>query len=175
MYWSNSHRGTRVDSYESTHSTDSHAGNGGHSHGWIAWAAASAACILAAVLAVVLLLSGAGQGNARPSAELYFNDPSHIATWTGTRSVAFTFVLHNLASKAYRYQYVIYVDDEKRVNRLIVDKTLTLEPYQQISIRKSVKPPNLAKFRMSVSLAGATNTIFFWTQAQSPHGVGTNG
>jgi hypothetical protein len=175
VYSSNSHRGTRVYSYESMHPTDSRAGNGGHSHGWIAWAAASAACILTAVLAVAFLLGGAGQGNAKPSAEIYFNDPSHIATWTGTRSVAFTFVLHNLAGKAHRYQYLIYVDGEKSTNRLIVDKALTLAPYQQISIRQSVKPPNLAKFRVSVSLAGATNTIFFWTQAQSPHSVGSNG
>ena len=175
VYSSHSHRGTRAYSYESVRSTDSGAASGGHSRGWIAWAAACAACILTAVLAVAFLLRGAVEGNARPSAEMYFNDPTHIAMWTGTRSVAFTFVLHNLASKAYRYQYFIYVDGEKSANRLIVDKALTLGPDQQISIRQSVKPPNLAEFRVSVSLAGSKNTIFFWTQAQSPHSVGSNG
>jgi hypothetical protein len=107
--------------------------------------------------------------------EIYFKNPSDIATWTGKRSVAFSFVVHNLASKAYHYRYVVYVTDEKNQNKLVADKVLALGPQQRITVRQTLKPPNSARFRVSVSLAGGMNVIFFWTQAPSLQNVGSKG
>jgi hypothetical protein len=165
----NSRRESEINTRESIHSINSRGRSGVRDHGWIVWATASIACILAAALAVAALAMGASQVSTRPAAEIYFYNPSKIATWTGARSVAFTFVAHNLARKAYQYRYVIYTTDKENGNVPIVDKVLALGPQQQMTIRQTIRIRNSARFRISVSLAGTKNIIFFWTQAPSLH------
>jgi hypothetical protein len=175
LHPTNPHRVSQVHAHEPVYSASSRPKDGRHARGWIAWAAASAACVLTAALAVAFLARQAGQGNTKPSVEIYFKNPSDIATWTGTRSVAFSFVVHNLASKTYHYRYVVYVTGEKNQNKLAADKVLALGPQQRITIRQTLKPPSSARFRVSVSLAGARNVIFFWTQAPSLQSGGSGG
>jgi hypothetical protein len=171
----NSRRSSEIHAGESVHSTDSRLRSGMSTRGWIGWATASAVCILAAVLAIAFLGREADQANTRPSAEIYFNNPSSIATWTGARSVVFTFIVHNLARKAYHYRYVIYVTGKGNRTTLIADQGLPLDPGQRTTVRQTIRIQNTARFRISVSLAGTTNVIFFWTQAPSLHSAGSKG
>jgi hypothetical protein len=165
------HHRTRVRAHEPVRPIYSSPGNGRHTHGSIAWAVASAACILTAALALAFLVREAGQGKAKLSAEIYFDNPSNIATWTSDRSVAFSFVVHNLAGKPYDARYVISVTDKRKTNKVVVDKVVALGSNQRIMVRTSLKPPNSAKSRISVSLAGTANVIFFWTRAPSLRSV----
>ena len=163
----NSRRNAEVYARESVHSINTSSESGVHKRGWIVWAAASMVCILVAALAIAFLVREARQVNTRPSAEIYFDNSSSIATWTAPRSVAFTFVIHNLARKAYDYRYDIYVTGGENRNTLIADEVLSLGPQQRMTIRQTIKTRDLSRFRVIVSLAGTTNTIFFWTQAPS--------
>lgn len=150
-----------------------HGGSGGRAHGWIVWAAASAACLLLAVLAVVSLSRQAGREDAKPSAEIYFSNSSSIATWTNSRSLSFSFIIHNLSKEANGYRYDIYMTGKGNKNILIADKVLTLGPQQRTTISETLKPPKQGRFQVSVSLHGSASTIFFWTQAPSPHRAGS--
>lgn len=171
LHSTNSHPRARITKPDPAYSMDSRSGNDVHGRAWIAWVAASVACILTAAFAVTLLVGGVGEVNTKPSAEIYFENPSNIAAWTGTRLVSFSFVVRNLASDNYRYQYVIRVAGQEKLNKFVASKAVTLEPHQLITIRQTLKSPNSARFQISVSLVGAKNIIFFWTQAPKPHDV----
>jgi hypothetical protein len=146
---------------------------GPHGRGWVAWAAASAACVLAAALAVVSVTRQAGQVNTRPSAEIYFNNSSDIAKWGNAKSMTFSFVVHNLVSKTHDYLYEIDVSGKEGQPAVVADKVLTLKPQQRVTIRETLKPPNSARFRVTVSLSGTNTSIFFWTQAPSARTAGS--
>ena len=55
VYSINSRRESRIHAHESVYSINSRRESGANARGWIAWAIASVACILAAALAVAFL------------------------------------------------------------------------------------------------------------------------
>ena len=169
MYSTDSQRRTRAAINEPGHPTGAHDRNGGDARGWIAWAAASVGCVLMAVLAVVSFSGQAGQASSKPSAEIYFSNSSNIPTWIDSRSLSFSFEVHNLASRTYDYRYEIYVTRQQGGTTLIADKTLTLGPQQRTAIKETITPPKSAKLQVTVSLGESANRIFFWTQPPQKH------
>lgn len=137
-----------------------------HKRARIAWAAASAACVLLAVLAIVSFSRQVSQESKKPAAEIYFSNPSNIASWGNSRSLSFSFVVHNLASRTYGYRYEISMISKGNVSTLIADKILNLGPKQEATVKATLKAPT-GKFQVAISLDESTNRIFFWTRAPS--------
>jgi hypothetical protein len=139
--------------------------------GWIGWAAASAACLLIAAFAVVFLVDGIGQVSAKPDAEIYFDDPSSIVTWTAAKSGSFTFAVDNLTGETYRYQYVVRLTGQKNLDKVLTSSSVTLEPHQLVNIKQILKAPNLTRFQVSVSLTGSKDIVFFWAKAPGSQSI----
>jgi hypothetical protein len=98
---------------------------------------------------------------------MYFPAPSHIASWTGRRSVSFAFVVRNLSGERRAVRFAVAVTPQGRTARPQGSRVVVLGPGRQRLFRRTVPAPPRRRFEVTVTVPGTTNGIHFWARAPS--------